>query len=298
MSKKIKTLKIFRIDHLPGAELPDLEKFGILQTLEKYDENGHLLLETGFTRDGEISDKTDYSYDEKGRVSESRIFGEDDEVLEHTEVFRDKDGRILKEIVHYLDGSDDIRTYFYDDTGNLTGLEVHDDEDELDFSERYFYEGGQLVKIERYDEEGEVIFYQQDTYQDGTLAQRKIWSSEEEEPFTLVTDFTPQGTREREIRYDSREKVVERNIYEADENGRVIKYTEENRQKKNTTEVEYDGAGQVIYQKETDLNGELNHEIFRKYDEEGRLISTTAEIVQKNSGEKRAYTLVYQYEFH
>lgn len=298
MSKKIKALKIFRIDHLPGAELPETDKFGILQSLEKYDENGNLLLEIGYTRDGDISDKNDFSYDDAGRMVESRIFGEDDEILEHTEITRDPEGRILREVVHYLDGSDDIRTFFYDDAGNLTGMEVRDDEDELDFSERYFYEDGKLVKIERHDEEGEVIFYQQDTYQDGRLVQRKIWSSEEEEPFTLITDFSPKGSREKETRYDSREKVVERNIYEEDEEGRIIRYSEETRQKKNTTEIEYDNAGRVLYQKETDLHGELNHEIFRKYDEEGRLISTTAEIVQKNSGEKRAYTLVYQYEIY
>jgi hypothetical protein len=298
MSKKIKSHKIYRIDHVPGAEIPQAEEFGLLQTLEEYDENGNLTLEIGYTRDGEIGDKSEFRYDRSNRVIESRIYGQDGEMLERNEMVRDHDGRLITELVHYLDGSTDIRSFFYDDKGNLTGLEVKDDEDELDFSERYSYEHDKLVKIERFDEEEEVIFYQEDHYENGVLATRKVWSSEEEEPFTLVTEFNEKGHRIKEIRYDSRDKVIERNIYEEDGQGRVSKIIEENKFRKNTTEISFDDRGNVIYQKETDLNGELNHEVFRTFDEEGRPLTATVEMVQKNTGQKRAYTLVYRYEYY
>jgi hypothetical protein len=297
MSKKIKCQKVYRIDHVPGAEIPEAEDYGILQSLEEFDEKGNLVLEIGYTRDGDIGDKCEYRYDDSNRVVETLIYGEDDEILERTETTRDKDGRILKEIVHYLDGTSDIRTFFYNEKGSLTGMEVKDDEDEPDFSERYHYKDDKLVKIERFNEDNEVVFFQEDNYEDGVLRQRKVWSSEDEEPFTLITEFNEKGIRVKETRFDSRDKMTERNIYEADEQGRPWRVIEENRLRKNTTEVSFDEKGNMFYQKETDMNGELNHEIFRTFDDNGNLLTATVEMVQKNSGEKRAYTMVYRYEY-
>ncbi len=298
MNKKLKSQKIFRIDHIPGSVLPDVEHYGILQSQEEYDENGNLTLEIGYTRDGEVADKSSYQYNNDGMLVESLIFGEDDEILERNEIFRDKDSRLVREVVHYLDGSADIRTFFYDSAGNLTGMEVKDDEDEPDYSENYYYLEGKLVRTERFDEEGEIIFYQEDTIDDGRMVQRKIWSSEDEEPYTLITEYNERGNREQETRFDRNDKIMERNTWEENEQGLIVRIVEENRLKKNTTEITYDESGRVIHQKETDLHGQLNHEVFRSYDEDGLLHIVTAEITNKNTGDKRAYSLVHRYEFY
>lgn len=296
MSKKAKRLKIYRVNHVPGAELPDPTEYGTLQSMEEFDDKGNLILEIAYTQDEEIGDKNEFRYDENGRLLESRVYGEDDEVLERNEITRDKDGRILIETVHYLDGSTDTRSFYYDVNGNLTGMETKDEDEELEFSEKYFYENDKLVKIERHDEEGEIIFSQEDTYAEGVIRSRRVWSSEADEPFTLMTDFDKAGHREKETRFDSRDRMIERNIYEADEKGRVYKVIEENRQRKNTTEFSYDDHGNLIYQKEVDLNGDLNHEIIRSYDDQGNPLKVTVESIQKTSGEKRAYSLIYLYE--
>ena len=80
------------------------------------------------------------------------------------------------------------------------------------------------------------------------------------------------------------------------ENGRVVRIIEENRQRKNTTEFTFDDKGNVVHHIETDLNGDLNHEVFRVYDPEGNLLQTRIEAVLKPSGEQRAYSLVYKRE--
>jgi antitoxin component YwqK of YwqJK toxin-antitoxin module len=296
MSKKSMRLKIYRLNHLPGAELPDATEYGTLQSLEEFDDKGNLLLEIAYTNDGEIGDKNEFHYDENGRLKESRVYSEDDEVLERNEISRDKDGRILKEIVHYMDGSTDTRSYYYDDRGNLTGMKTMDDDDELEFSEKYFYENDKLLKIERRNEEDEIVFSHEDTFEAGVIRNRKVWSSEGEDTFTIVTDFNQNGHRERETRFDSRDRMIERNIFEEDEQGRVIRVIEENRQRKNTTEFSFNDQGNVSHQKEVDLNGDLNHEIFRSYDELGNPTKITVETILKNSGEKRAYSLLYLYE--
>ncbi|NTV84970.1 MAG: hypothetical protein HGA23_11840, partial [Bacteroidales bacterium] len=271
--------------------------FAVKFLFHVYDENGHLVLEIAYTRDGEIADKVEYRYDGAGKLVETSIYGEDDEVLERKELIWMNDNRIKQEIIHYLDGSQDIHAFFYDETGKLTGMQVMDDEDELELTENYFYEGDKVVKVERRDGEDEVIFRQEDELENGNLKMRTIWSAEEEEPFTIIQHYNAAGHREEELRYDSREKLVERNLYEADGNGRVLRMVEENKQRKNTTEFSYDEKGNVTYQKETDLNGELNHEVYRYYSPDGEPIKSTVEAVARPSFQKRAYTLIYRREY-
>ncbi|MCK9399923.1 MAG: hypothetical protein M0Q51_08030 [Bacteroidales bacterium] len=296
MSKKIKSETIYRFDHLPGEEINIDQEFDIKQSHREFDESGNLILELAFTRDGEIADKIEYRYDEAGRLIESLIYGEDDEVLERREAEMDKDGHVAREFIHYLDGTTDTHEYFCDERGNLTGMRVMDDEDEVESTEKYFYEDNRLVKIERYNENDKVVFRQEDTYVNGLISTRRIWSSEEEEPFTVINQFNTAGLREQELRYNSRDQLIERNIYEEDEHGRIVRIIEENKQRKNTTEFSFDEQGNVIHQVETDLNGDLNHEIFRVYSPEGELLQATVETVMKSSGTVLAYSLIYKRE--
>lgn len=296
MSKKIKSETIYRFDHLPGEEIDLDQEFDIKQSYHEFDEAGNLILELAYTHDGEIVDKIEYRYDEAGRLVESLIYGEYDDIMERRVAERDKDGRTIRELIHYLDGSADTREYSYDDKGNLISMKATDDEDELEFSEKYYYEGDMVMKVERCDADDKVIFREEDEYIDGVIRTRKIWSSEDGDPYTLIHQFNAAGHREQELRYNSRDQLIERNIYEEDENGRVVRIIEENKQRKNTTEFTFDEKGNVIHQIETDLNGNLNHEVYRVYDPDGDLIQTRIEAVLKPSGEQRAYSLIYKRE--
>jgi len=296
MSRKIKSETIYRYDHVPGEEIDLAQEFDQKQSYREYNESGNLLLEIAYSHDGEITDKIEYRYDKAGLLLETLVYGEDNEVVERKEVVRDHDGRILRELTHYMDGSADIHEYICDEKGNLTGMQVKDDEDEIEFTEKFFYEGDKVVKVERRDGNNELIFSQEDKYEKDRITQRKIWSSEEEETYTLVIDFNESGHRVRELRYNSREQLIERNNYEEDEHGRVVQITEENRQRKNTTEFSYDDKGNVTHQSETDLNGNLNHEVYRVYSPDGDLLLTTVEAAVKPSGVLRAYSLIIRRE--
>jgi antitoxin component YwqK of YwqJK toxin-antitoxin module len=297
MSNKIKTESTYRIDHVPGEIIDPQDELDGLQTYNEYNQAGNLTLEIAYTRDGDIADKMEYKYDEKGKLLETLIYGEDDEVLERKEMVWDGN-RLLKDIIHYLDGSEDIHEFFYDENGKLTGSQVMDDEDEPEYSEKYYYDADKLIKVERFNGDDELIFSQKDVYDNEKLKTRTIHSSEDEEAFTLVQHFNAKGQRVEEFRYDSKNRPVEHNVWEEGEEGRVIRTVEENRQRKNTAEYSYDDQGRVIYQKETDLKGELNHEIYRFYDTEGEPLMTTVEMIMKPSGEIRAYSLVYKREFY
>lgn len=297
MSNRIRSEKVYRIDHLPGEEIDMNPEFQNLQSVREYDEAGRLIAEISYTRDGEISDKMEYRHDAEGRLIETLIYGEFDEVLERRIVTWGDGDRINRETVQYQDGSEDIHEFFYDEKGKLTGIQVSDDEEELEFTESYFYDGDHVVRVERRDEDDELVFWQEDEYSGDILKKRSIWSDEEEEPYTVVQNFDDEGHRTGEIRYDSKDKPVERNTYELDSKGQVICLVEENKIRKNTTEFTYDEAGNVIYQKETDLHGNLNHEIYRFFSPEGDLIRTTVEAVIRPSMEKRAYSLIHYREW-
>jgi YD repeat-containing protein len=291
MGNKIKSETVYRIDHIPGEEIDLDQDAGIRQSYHEYNEAGQVVVEIAYTGDGEIADRIEYRYDESGQLLEKFIYGEDDDVLERTEVIWSDSKRIAREIIHYLDGSEDIHEFFYDERGNLSGIQVKDDEDEVEYTQKFFYEGNKVIKVEKWDGNDEVIFRQEDEYKDGTLASRSIWSDEEVKPFTIIQNFNAAGHRTEELRYDSNEQLIERNIYEEDEQRRVVRMIEENRQRKNTTEFSYDDQGNVIHQAETDLNGDLNHEVFRIYGPGGELLKTTVEMVVKPGMQKRAYTL-------
>jgi YD repeat-containing protein len=296
MSNKIKSETIYRYDHIPGEEI-DLEtEFDQVQSYREFDEAENLVLEIAYTQNGDVTDKIEYRYSRDGLLVETIVFGEDDEILERKEVERETNGRINRELTHYLDGSTDIQEYFYNETGQLTGMRVKDDDDEIEYGEQYFYEGAKLVKVERRDGDGKLIFTQEETYANGVISARKIWSAEEDEAFTLVVEFNAAGHRVQEMRYDGNEELIERNKYEEGGNGRVIRIIEENRQRMNTTEFSYDESGNVILQVETDLNGDLNHKVYRYYDPDGNPLITTVEAVMKPSGIVRAYSLVYRRE--
>jgi hypothetical protein len=296
MSKKTKNETIYRVHHLPGEEIDFEQELENKQSYHEFDESGRLILEIAFTQDGDIADKVEYRYDEGGRLLESLVYGEDDEVLERKEVVWNNDDKVIREITHYLDGSADTHEYLYDDHGILTGIQVKDDEDELESSEKYSYESGNVVKVERWNGDNKLVFRQEDEYIDGIIRNRKIWSSEEAEPFTVVHQFNAAGHREQELRYNSRDQLIEQNVYEEDENGRIVRLIEENRQRKNTTEFSFNDKGNVIRQVETDLNGDLNHEVFRVYSPDGEPLQTTVETVIKTTGERVAYSLIYQRE--
>lgn len=294
---RIKSETIYRIDHIPGDEIELNDDQEGIQSYHEFDESGHMVLEVAYNRDGDVADKTAFRYDNEGNLLETLIYGEDEEVLERRELVWDEQ-RIRQEIIHYMDDSRDIHDFFYDDQGNLTGISVKDDEDEQEFTEKYFYEDGKLVKTERRDEDDELIFSQEDEYENGVIKKRTSWSAETEEPFTVVQLFNAAGLRIEELRYNSEDELIERNIFEEDEQGRVCRTIEENKRQKNTTEFSFDDQGRVCYQKETDLNGELNHEVWRFYGPDGEPVKTIVEAVQKSSGEKRAYSLLYQRKYY
>ena len=297
MSKKIKTEKIFQVPVRPGQDEHADTSEGILNSFQEYDARGNLILEISYNPDGSVGEKNKYSYDEQGNLTGSILYGEDDEVLETGKIVRDQKGNPVREEIVYLDGSADVVQYTYD--GSLLTEKVRQtDEEEIEMKEVFRYDNGKVILYERYDGDERLVYQVKNAYDDGVIKGTEVWSEEEGEPFRQVIEYDEQGRRSLELKYNTRDKLIERNQFELDEEGRVARMTEENISRKNTTEFTYDGSGRVLRQVERDMNGKLVSDIGRSYDDEGRLMRSTVEFPDRATGLMRRNMLVYEYDYH
>lgn len=297
MSKKIKSQTIYRVFHIPGEEETVTPDDGSKYSFREFDIQGNTTLEMTYSQDGDIHEKTEYHYDDKGLINESIIYGEEDEALERRTIDKDDKGNIISETIHYLDGSCDKISYIFNEAGKLVERITTNDDDEIEAREKFYFTDDIPTKLEKYNEEGKLIYTQDDIVENGKLKERKIWTSEDGEILTRITKFNEAGQRESELIYDNQDKLIERNNYELDENGRIVKITEENRQKKNVTILSYDDAGRITSQEETDLNDDLVSSIDRIYDEDGQLKSATVTAYIPVTRIYQTYTLIYEYDF-
>lgn len=297
MGKKIRTEKIFQVPVRPGQEENMDTSDGVLTSLQEFDARGNLLLEISYNPDGSTGEKNEYSYDAQGNLTGSILYGEDDEVLETGKIMRDDKGNPIREEIIYLDGSVDAVKYRYE-SGLLMEKVRETDEEEIEWKEVYRYENGKVILYEKYDGDERLVYQVKNVYDDGVMKGTEIWSEEEGEPFRQVIEYDDKGRRSLELKYNARDKLIERNQFEVNDEGKVVRMTEENISRKNTTEFTYDDSGRVTRQVERDMNGKLVSDITRSYDDEGRLTHATVEFPDRMTGVMRKNMLVYEFEFH
>ncbi len=296
MSNKIRTEKIYRIPFLEGEEPEPESDEKILQSLREFDKDGNLLLEISYSTEGGINEKNEFQYDRSGKLAKSLIYGDDDEPLESKVIYRDEKQKILKEEIIYLDGSIDIVEYRYQDESLKEKIQKTD-EDEIELREVFDYQGDDLKHYERYDEDGRLVYRLDNTFEENKISQTEIFSTENGESTKQLVYFNDSGRREAELRYNSQGKLVEKNTFEEDEEGRVISMTEENLSGKNTTTMSYNNEGRLVSQEETDVNGQLISHLEREYDAEGRPQNARILYLDRRMGTIIENFLVYEYDF-
>jgi hypothetical protein len=297
MSKKIRTEKIYQVLVRPDEVSETVESGRVLNSIREYDRAGNLILEVSYHPDGSISDKNEHEYDVHGKIIRSTTYDGGNEPLETTKINRDKNGHPIKEEIIYMDGSVDTVDYTYEDGLLLNKVRKTDDGD-IEQREVFSYNEGNLILYEKYDDDDQIIYQVKNSYNNDIIVKSEIFSSEDDEPFTQVMEYDKEGRRKSELRYDKKKRLVEKNIYETDSHGRVIKVTEENPSRKNTTEFSYDEKGRLLYQKESDINGDRVSEVNREYDDEGMLKGARIGYLDRMTGIMQENRLAYEYEFH
>lgn len=261
--------------------------------------------ERQFAPDGTLEQETEYEYDGQGFLIRETLKEGDGTVMEEKSFEPDEKQRIAREYLHYADGSKDTITYRYDNEGRLVERKTEDEDGVLEQVEVFEYKNGLLARKAVHEESpapedeeapAEEIRYAYDNA--GRILEEEILNNTDGVFRHKIHVYNDDGHRIAVKVYDEDEELIERILMEPDEEGRPVRMVEENRNKKNTLNLRYNNKGNIVYQEEYDLKGNLLNTVSRTYDEKGRLLSSEVDIRMPLQGPPRRYVVEHRYCFY
>jgi len=295
--RKIKSSTLYKYDYVAeNIHAEESEVKVSKYSYSEFDKNGNMILEMKYDSSGEIEEKYENKYNEKGNLIEEISYLDEDEIAEHKTYERDEKGKIIKSFVHYQDGTKDTIGYKYDGEGNLTEKITVDSYGEIESKEMAQYKDGKLILNEKY-EYDELM--KNETFElddSGNITEQNVWSAEKEN-VTFRNTFDEKGNLLEQRQYNDNEELTGKAGYYYDDNGKLIKITEETPYGQNTTRISYDERGNAIEQIETNKEGEVNNSVERKFNENNDVIETQVFIDFHGQGISQQYVLKYEYEY-
>ncbi len=299
MTKKIKSLLIKKFDYYFDDNKNEVvEQEGVRHEFTEYNKNALLTSEIKYDHNGMMIDRIEKKFDDKDKVLEEILFDENNELVERRTFERNENGKIVLGFLHYLDGSVDTTTYIYNENGDLIEKTIRDSDGDSDGREVFTYNNGKRATEESFDENNELITKNRYLFNDrGHLMEVSNWTADEGMMLRTVNKYDENGDVERILRYDIENNLIEKSIYELDDKARVVKIIEEDQYKKVETHIEYDADGNVIEQQQLNSEGEINHRIVRKYDNENNVIESEVAVNGHGVDISQHYLMRYEYEF-
>ncbi len=298
MAKKIKTETSFKHDlTIDSFHDEEVQVKAHKTSFKEYDKNQNLVCEINYESSGEINEKYLFKYNDKGHLVEEIIYYDEEEIAERITYERNSDGVILKEYNHYLDETFDTTECFYEGKQIIKKLTT-DSDGNTDDLEKFKYENENLVLFEKYNNENKLVEKNSFQYDEkGNETKIIKWNEIDEFEVTQTIFYNEAGLKNKIHKYNHLEQLVEIVNLEYDDKGNAIKVTEEGQNGKLILYLTYDKHGNVIEQQEQDAQGEINHKVERKYDEDNNLIESKVAINRHGQGINLNYTIETKYEF-
>lgn len=277
MEKKIKSTKEYRISYaMENPSNPEetdwFEKDAFLSALTEYDQNGNVLKTMGYNHAGEINEHYVYKYDENGNLTEELNYFDEQELAEHRFFKYNEAGKVSEEKVIYMEGGENIITFFYDEQGNLTRRMQTDVDCEIEETETLDFINGKLVLAVQTDGENTLMSKREYAYnEDGKITSYIFTAADEDGSFRTEYYYDEKGIREKTLKYNSKGQLVEKNLFTTDDQDNVIEIYEEDTRSIKTTRFTYDEDNKIIKQEEYNKDEELLMSIERTYNEDGKL---------------------------
>lgn len=298
MGKKLKSLFVYKKNLLQKTGNEPQEE--LLLTENHYDDsNTNLIKEIQYGENGQVEQLMLFEYDEKGFLISEELRDASGEVLERKTYEPDDKGQVAFEFIHYADGSADKIQFDYDAEGRLVSKQQYDDEGMLEWLSKLAYNGDKPISEITETADGELVSENTFEYDaKGFLVTALINNIEESLWLKKEFEYDEFGNKKAIITFNKDGQAVERIKFENDDKGRPIGVVEENRRQKNTQRLEYDEKGEIIFQEEYDVNGELVGKIERTFNEEGFLNESKVLIRNLQRGITRNYSLRHEYSFY
>ncbi len=302
MANKIKKVNIYRkpgpLDSNGGsADTSDIEKF-LVNSIEYHPSWHKVMRDTQFDPRGNVEQETVYEYDDRGFLIREVLKEANGEVSEEKTFEPDEDMRIYKEYRHYIDGSYDVMEFRYDASGRVVKKILSDDEGVVESTVDYEYNKELLIRESHFDDDGVLeleVHYAYD--EEGLLDEKTTRNINDGEEFVRSYSYNDEGFRDAILTYDGAGELVERQLFTLDGQGRPVGVVEENKQKKNSIGMEYDANGNIVFQEEYDLQGNLVSMVRRHYDQEGLFQKSEVTVRNPISGINQQYEVKHIYEF-
>lgn len=298
MTKLVKSIKLFKEDfEIADLESDDLRTHTYLHQFNLYDEKGKLLEEATFAPDGRLEEKVVRSYDPGGFLSEEVYYSGEEEPAERKTFVWDHQGKLKKEFKHYQDGSKDTIHIFHDEAGHPVKKQITDEDGLVESTILYTYEGDRLVEEKELDENEDIVSLQTWSFdRHGHPLEHTEWDAQNERMIRMVEEYDGIGRRRKISRYIN-DRLVDRQSFELDEKGRLIRIHDENERFRSTHSLTYDKDDNLILQEEVDPQGEVITRIERQFDQENRLLESHVYIDSRGHRMNQKYTVRYAYEF-
>lgn len=270
----MKHIKSFRADYISDLNEASIREKEFIFQHTLLDDSELPVEVITYNPDGSVEHKYKYQYNDEGKVVNELLFEADDEITQHRSMEYGPDGKLLKENVHYLDGSADQLIYTYDKEGRLVSRRSIDSDGETGNYLVNVYDGKNLVSETEYEIGGEIITQHKIIYDNAGNITEEVFRTPEEN-YHLLYNYDNNGKASVRRRYNEEKHLLERNTFTYDNEGRISESMEETSTGIEITYVVYDEAGNIILQEEKTEEGDLLSIIERSYDESNRLVTTT-----------------------
>lgn len=298
MIKSIKSVSLYRYDILENGLADEIENWGdFIQTKTEYAADNRITKEITFGHWGEPDEVIEYEYDENDLLKEERYFHGGEEVSESVIYIRDANRNIISELHRFLDGSEDVTDYQYDEQSRLISKIQTDSEGSVERQEFYQYSGELLVSESIEEINSNLVTKNSYSYNnEGILEQSEQFISDDGKSERTVNQFDESGKRIKALKYNTQDKLIEITRYNYQDN-LLQEIEDENQKGKSYIKFYYDEQGNITTQEEMNENGEVISTIERTFDEDGRLLEATIYIDGLNYRPNQHYMIRYAYEF-
>jgi len=291
----MKYVKTFRANNISGLEEAEIREKEFMSQMTEFNAEGNPIEVTTYFPDGTVEHKYKYHYSSEGKLLNELLFEGETEITEHRSMEYNAKGQMIKESIHYLDGTADEMCFAYDEEGRILSKRSLNSEGETDSYVVIIYDEDKLFSETEYDIAEEIISQRKIIYDEEGRMSEELFKSIEED-YNVVYSYDEKGQVTLRRRYDAEEQLTERNTYAYDENGRLAETREESNMGVEISTFRYDASGNVVVQEDKAENDEVLSRVERTYDEENRILTLSILSQRPHDQIQQHYRIRTEYE--
>jgi YD repeat-containing protein len=302
MSKKIKQVKKHnqRYKNFSFSELMTKADEEHLEAILEMDDNGNVLVESKFDKQGELEEKNTLKYSPDGKLIEHHLDFVMDGFTEKRILRRDEKGKLLEETKYYGEDRGERTEYEYDEQDRIKAIIEYDEEGEFISRETITYDPeGSISERVKNDQSGnliEKVLFEKTN--DKNVILEKEFNFDGELQLVTTISLDDKGKEVSSHQSSPSGKLISGVVTTYDEMGNILERHFNDVYPK-TVKYEYDEKGRMLSQELFDAGGLLQRKNIYEYDDAGNLLTEqTFEMDNSRGGKEKHFGTRYEYEFY